>query len=107
MLSAALVVFAFYRPAPAPVVQIAAAGVSTVATVSETDIRPLVDAAVAKAVAAAKGCALVDLHDLWAHQFGPGWDAAYAAGLMHDGLHPTQRGHDHIAAALKERLELT
>jgi len=60
----------------------------------------------AKAVAAAKGCAVVDLHDLWTRQFGPGWDGAYAAGLMHDGLHPTQRGHDHIAASVKERLEL-
>jgi hypothetical protein len=54
MLSAALVVFALYRPAPAPVVQIAPAGVRAVATVSETDIRPVVDAAVAKAVAAAE-----------------------------------------------------
>jgi len=54
MLSAALVVFALHRPAPAPVVQIAPAAVRTVATVSETDIRPVVDAAVAKAVAAAE-----------------------------------------------------
>lgn len=59
-----------------------------------------------KAVAAEKGCALVDLHDLWMRQFGQGWDAAYAAGLMHDGLHPSQRGHDHIAAAVKETLGL-
>jgi anti-sigma factor RsiW len=50
MLSAALVVFAFYRPAPAPVVTIAPAGVRTVATVSDSDIRPLVDTAVAKAI---------------------------------------------------------
>ncbi len=48
MLSTALVVFAFYRPAPAPVVQIAPAGVKTVAMVSESDIQPLIDAAVAR-----------------------------------------------------------
>ncbi len=62
--------------------------------------------AFAKAVAAAKGCALVDLHDVWTREVGGGWDGAYAAGLMHDGLHPTQRGHDHIAASVKETLEL-
>jgi hypothetical protein len=62
--------------------------------------------AFAKAVAAAQRCAVVDLYDVWLRQFGRGWDAAYAAGLMHDGLHPTQRGHDHIAASVRETLEL-
>jgi hypothetical protein len=46
------------------------------------------------------------LHDVWKRQFGRGCDAAYAAGLMHDGRHPTQRGHDHIAASVRETLEL-
>ncbi len=50
MLSAALVVFALNRPAPAPVVQMAAPVVRA-ATVSETDIQARVDTAVAKAVA--------------------------------------------------------
>src|SRR4051795_5614748 len=50
MLSAALVVFALRQSAPAPVVSIAPPAVATVAAVSEPDIRPLIDAAVAKAV---------------------------------------------------------
>jgi len=54
MLSAALVVFAFHRPAPAPVAQNAPAPVSTVAAVSDADIQTRIDAAVAKAVAAAE-----------------------------------------------------
>ena len=51
MLSVALVVFALHRPAPAPapVIALAPAGVTRVAT--DADIRPLIDAAVAKAVA--------------------------------------------------------
>jgi hypothetical protein len=50
MLSAALVVFAFHRPAPAPpVIAMNPAGVARVAT--DADIRPLIDTAVAKAVA--------------------------------------------------------
>lgn len=51
MLSAALVVFALNRPAPAPVVALQPAGVTRVAT--DSDIRPIIDAAVAKAVAGA------------------------------------------------------
>jgi anti-sigma factor RsiW len=54
MLSVALVVFAFHQPAPAsgPVIALQPAGVTRVAT--ESDIRPIVDAAVAKAVADAE-----------------------------------------------------
>ncbi|HLH19732.1 MAG TPA: hypothetical protein VKX45_21090 [Bryobacteraceae bacterium] len=55
MLSAALVVFALVRPAPAPVVRVAAAGappaVVTAPAVSEAAIQARIDAAVAKAVA--------------------------------------------------------
>jgi hypothetical protein len=50
MLSAALIVFALHRPAAPPVVQIAPAGVQTVATIPEAEIQARVDAAVAKAV---------------------------------------------------------
>jgi anti-sigma factor RsiW len=50
MLSVALVVFALHRPAPAtPILALAPAGVTRVAT--DTDFRPIVDAAVAKAMA--------------------------------------------------------
>jgi hypothetical protein len=35
-------------------------------------------------------------HAAW-EDFGAGWDAAKAAGLMQDPLHPTQRGHDDTA----------
>jgi len=54
MLSIALVVFALHRPAPAsgPVIAYQPAGVTRVAT--DTDIRPIVDAAVAKAIADAE-----------------------------------------------------
>ena len=51
MLSAALVVFAFYRPAPAPVAQIAPAPVRTVAAVSDSEIQARIDNAVAKGIA--------------------------------------------------------
>jgi hypothetical protein len=48
MLSAALIVFALYRPAPAsPTIALTPTGVQTVA---QADIQPLIDAAVAKAV---------------------------------------------------------
>jgi anti-sigma factor RsiW len=53
MLSAALVVFALHKPAEAPVVQLASPGVVTRAFVSESDMRPLIDAAVARKVAEA------------------------------------------------------
>jgi hypothetical protein len=54
MLSVALVVFALHKPAPAsgPAIALQPAGVTRVAT--ESDIRPIVDAAVAKAVADAE-----------------------------------------------------
>lgn len=50
MLSAALVVFAFHRPAPAPgpMIALQPAGVTRIGT--DADIRPIIDAAVAKAV---------------------------------------------------------
>jgi len=51
MLSAALVVFAFYRPAPAPVPQTAPAVVRTVAAVPDSEIQARIDSAVAKGVA--------------------------------------------------------
>lgn len=54
MLSAALVVFALHRPAPAPVVNVAPAAVQTVASsapaMTEAEIQARIDAAVAKAV---------------------------------------------------------
>jgi hypothetical protein len=51
MLSAALVVFAMHRPAAPPVVQIAPAGVQTVATASDFEIQTRVDAAIARTMA--------------------------------------------------------
>lgn len=50
MLSAALVVFAFHRPAPAPVA-VTPTAVTTVAQTPQVDVKGLVDSAVAKAVA--------------------------------------------------------
>jgi hypothetical protein len=52
MLSAALVVFALHRPAPAPVIEHVPVAVNTVA--QQPDVQKLVDAAVAKAVAEAE-----------------------------------------------------
>jgi hypothetical protein len=59
---------------------------------------------VTRDLAATQGCAFVDLYDAWSATNGPGWDAAYAAGLMVDGLHPTQLGHDDIAARVMAAL---
>ena len=54
--------------------------------------------AVTREVAASHGCALLDLYDEWASLAGAGWAAADAHGLMYDRLHPSQAGHDDIAA---------
>ncbi len=62
--------------------------------------------AMTKAVADSTGCAFLDLYDAWASTVGAGWDAAWAAGLMHDSLHPTQLGHDDIAARVQVALGL-
>jgi hypothetical protein len=59
-----------------------------------------------KAVAERVGCGFIDLFEAWSDKVGPGWDAAYAAGLMFDGLHPTQLGHDDIAARVKAAVGL-
>jgi hypothetical protein len=58
--------------------------------------------AVARAVAHDRHCAFLDLYEAWAADFGAGWDAARAAGLMQDPLHPTQRAHDDIAARIQD-----
>ena len=52
---------------------------------------------VTREVAQMYGCVLLDLYDAWAEDVGPGWDAAWRAGLMKDGIHPSQHGHDDIA----------
>jgi lysophospholipase L1-like esterase len=54
--------------------------------------------AVTREVAATYGCALLDLYEEWGALAGVGFEAANAHGLMHDGLHPSQAGHDDIAA---------
>jgi anti-sigma factor RsiW len=54
MLSAALVVFAFHKPAPAPVPAAVPPAVVASAAPSDADVKALVDAAVAKAVGAAE-----------------------------------------------------
>jgi hypothetical protein len=63
--------------------------------------------AVTKEVAASTGCAFLDLHDAWTSSVGASWDAAWAAGLMHDSLHPTQLGHDDIATRVRAVLGLS
>jgi hypothetical protein len=63
--------------------------------------------AITKVVADTTGCAFLDLYDAWASTVGAGWEAAWAAGLMHDGLHPTQLGHDDIAARVQVALGLS
>ncbi len=70
-------------------------------TATQADYR-----AMTKAVAAFTGCAFLDLYDAWASSAGAGWDAAWATGLMHDGFHPTQLGHDDIAARVLVALGL-
>ena len=62
--------------------------------------------AITEHVAGTVGCALIDLYDAWAQTAGAGWDACYAAGLMQDGLHPTQLGHDDIARRVQSVLGL-
>jgi len=62
--------------------------------------------AVTRATAEALGCPMLDLADAWQASVGAGWDAAYAAGLMSDGLHPNQNGHDDIAKRVIEALGL-
>jgi hypothetical protein len=60
--------------------------------------------AVTRATAEALGCRLLDLADAWTASVGPGWDAAYAAGFMYDGLHPSQTGHNDIAKRVAQAL---
>jgi hypothetical protein len=60
-----------------------------------------------KAVAEKVGCPLVDLYEAFSNAAGGGWDAAYAAGLMYDGLHPSQAGHDLIAECVADALDLS
>lgn len=62
--------------------------------------------AFARAVAERSGCSTLDLYEAWSAEVGEGWAPAYAAGLMHDGLHPSQRGHDDIARRVVARLAL-
>jgi hypothetical protein len=59
-----------------------------------------------RAIAERAGCAFIDLYDAWTSKVGPGWSAAYAAGLMFDGLHPSQLGHDDIASRVMSSLGL-
>ena len=60
--------------------------------------------AIAKQVAEANDCAVLDLFEAWSAMVGAGWDAANAAGLMHDRLHPSQLGHDDIAGRVRRVL---
>lgn len=59
-----------------------------------------------RSVAESMGCPVLDLHAGWQERAGGGWDAAYRAGLMTDGLHPTQLGHDDIAQRVQAVLGL-
>ena len=62
--------------------------------------------AITSTTAAARGCPMLDLTGEWQSSFGAGWDAAYAAGLMYDGLHPSQNGHNDIAKRVIEAVGL-
>jgi len=62
--------------------------------------------AAAESVARRCDCAHLDLYKEWRRLLGGGWTTAYRAGFMHDALHPTQRGHDHIADRLRTLLGL-
>ncbi len=67
---------------------------------SAAGVMPQVQAeyrSITKRVAEAKSCAFVDLYEEWAKDYGAGWEAANAAGLMQDVLHPSQQGHDDVA----------
>ena len=57
-------------------------------------------------IAETTGCAYLDLFTAWAELTGGGWDAADAFGLMHDRFHPSQRGHDDIAAHVELALSV-
>ena len=56
--------------------------------------------ATAREIAEAMDCAFLDLYESWAALAGAGSDAATAFGLMADSLHPSQLGHDEIAACV-------
>jgi hypothetical protein len=86
----------------------AATGSSSRGELVVASLRPATAQAVyrafGKAAAESVGSPILDLHDEWTEAFGPGWDAAYAAGLMHDGLHPSQNGHNDIATRVTRAL---
>jgi lysophospholipase L1-like esterase len=63
--------------------------------------------AFARSVAESMGHPVLDLYTAWRDRAGGGWDAAYRAGLMTDGLHPTQLGHDDIAERVLAVLGIT
>jgi hypothetical protein len=58
-----------------------------------------------KAVAERFGCAVLDLYEAWSSSYGAGWRNAYASGVMFDGLHPSQRGHDDIARRVEAMVQ--
>jgi hypothetical protein len=53
--------------------------------------------AVTHGVARDYGGAVLDIYEDWAGVAGPGWEAASRHGLMADGMHPSQTGHNDIA----------
>jgi len=54
--------------------------------------------AATRSVAANNGCALLDLYDAWAAAGAVGYAGANAAGFLVDAYHPSQLGHNDIAA---------
>ena len=54
--------------------------------------------ATTESVAATQQCGHLDLYDAWSAAGDTGYAAANADGLMLDGLHPSQLGHNDIAA---------
>lgn len=51
-----------------------------------------------KQIAPLYGVTVIDIYDLWAHDYGYGYQAAVEAGVMgDDALHPSQAGIDNIA----------
>ena len=71
-------------------------------TIASGRLRPSAEVATAREIAEAMDCAFLDLYESWAALCGAGCDAATAFGLMADSLHPSQLGHDEIAARVRQ-----
>ncbi|MGZ4716264.1 MAG: hypothetical protein ACXWCB_06135 [Acidimicrobiales bacterium] len=88
----------------APATVDGSAGELTIGAGREVEVQAAYRAA-NRRVAAAVGCAHLDLYELWSDAGATGWDAATAQGLMVDRYHASPRGHQDIAGRVLRLLE--